>query len=164
MCGNSHTVTHRACMASLLSPAPQRDHCPFHAKCVCLCPHLCMSVMNRSVVSHMQLLPSVLSVSPCSLLSVCQPWAHNALLHIYDMPHIYLHIYHCTPVQMRLHNLTLFLSAQLFELRINRLTATAAGSGPQLDITDISSRDRSLRLCSHASAVSLPLRDRVVTC
>lgn len=60
VCGNisswlSHTVTYTDCMASLLSPEPQQGHCPVCAKCL----HLCTSVMNGSVVSHMQLLDSV---------------------------------------------------------------------------------------------------------
>lgn len=42
VCGNislwlSHTVAHRACMASFLSPEPQPGHCPACANCVCVC-------------------------------------------------------------------------------------------------------------------------------
>lgn len=59
VCGNishwvSQTPTHRACMASPLSSGQQAGHCP---ECVCL--HLCERVLNRSVVSYMQLLTSV---------------------------------------------------------------------------------------------------------
>lgn len=95
-----------------------------------------------------------------TVVQVCQPWAHNAPPDVYcGLTHIYTHrhTYH-TLSQPRPHNLTLSPSPELFELRINRLTATAVGSELQLDISSISSWDRSPRPCSHSCRVAPTLR------
>lgn len=75
-----------------------------------------------------------LSLAPLLLLLLCALYSTRRA-------HVPIHTSrYCMLCQLRLHNLT--LSPQLFELWINRLTASAAGSELQLDIANISSWDK----------------------